>query len=317
MPHPNLTRKAFLKGSALAALAAALPKISPAMAAAIGVAEIAPGIFVHKGQYAHSNVENIGDIANATIIAGADALAIVDTGGSAIIGKGLLEAARAISSKPVKYVINTHMHPDHVFGNAAFSGAGTEFVAHHKMARGLSARAQNYVRANTEALGAAGFAGTEIVLPTKPVQETATLDLGGRTLELKARPTAHTDNDLTVFDPTTGTLILGDLLFAERIPTIDGSLLGWLKLIEVMKGESAERVVPGHGPVSLPWPGALDPMQRYLATLASDVRALIKAGKTIEDATRSAGQSEKDNWALFSEDHVRNATAAFAELEWE
>jgi quinoprotein relay system zinc metallohydrolase 2 len=317
MPHPNLTRKDFLKSAALAALAATLPKVSPAMAAAIGVTEIAPGIFVHKGQYAHSNAENVGDIANATIIAGADALAVIDTGGSARIGSGLLEAARAISSKPIRYVINTHMHPDHVFGNAAFSKEGAEIVAHHKMARGLSARAQNYLRANAEALGAEGFAGTEIVMPTKPVQETGTLDLGGRVLELKARPTAHTDNDLTVLDQATGTLVLGDLLFAERIPTIDGSLTGWLKLIETMKGESAQRAVPGHGPVSLPWPGALDPMQHYLSTLADDVRALIKAGKTIEDATKSAGQSEKDKWALFSEDHVRNATAAFAELEWE
>jgi quinoprotein relay system zinc metallohydrolase 2 len=317
MSQLRFTRKAFLKGSALAAIAASLPKIPPAMAAAIGVTEIAPGIFVHKGQYAHSNAENIGDIANATIVAGADALAIIDTGGSAHIGKGLLEAARAISSKPVKHVINTHMHPDHVYGNAAFSAEGAEFIAHHKMARGLSARAQNYLRANSEALGPDGFAGTQIVLPTRPVQETATIDLGGRTLELKARPTAHTDNDLTVLDTSTGTIILGDLLFAERIPTIDGSLLGWLKLIDTMKGEAAERVVPGHGPPSLPWPGALDPMQRYLATLATDVRALIKAGKTIEEAAASAGQSEKDKWALFSEDHVRNATAAFAELEWE
>ena len=63
-------------------------------------------------------------------------------------------------------------------------------------------------------------------------------------------------------------------------------------------------------------PGSTRRATSFCARL-SDVRALIKAGKTIEDATRSAGQSEKDNWALFSEDHVRNATAAFAELEWE
>jgi hypothetical protein len=64
-------------------------------------------------------------------------------------------------------------------------------------------------------------------------------------------------------------------------------------------------------------PEALAPEQRYLATIAADVRSLIKDGKTLEDATKTAGFSERDAWKLFDQYHVRNVSAAFAELEWE
>jgi hypothetical protein len=64
-------------------------------------------------------------------------------------------------------------------------------------------------------------------------------------------------------------------------------------------------------------PEALSPEQRYLGAIATDVRKLIKDGKTLEDAIKTAGFSERDAWKLFDHYHVRNVTAAFAELEWE
>lgn len=317
MKSPQISRKTFLCASAGAALASLLPPIPAAEAAAIGVTEIAPGIFVHQGTYAMASPENAGDIANASIVIGTQSVAIIDTGGSAHVGSAIREAVGALTAKPIRYVVNTHMHPDHVLGNTAFSQDKPEFVAHHKMARGLAARAEFYMKANQSTLGDAAFEGTKIVLPTKPVEGTLRLDLGGRSLDLVSRPTAHTDNDLTIADSATGTLFMGDLLFAKRIPTIDGSVLGWLKLLEALKTETPSRVVPGHGPPAMDWPAAADPMQHYLQTLVDDVRGLIKAGKTIEDATRTAAQSEHDAWLLFDDNHARNVTAAFAELEWE
>ena len=144
------------------------------------------------------------------------------------------------------------------------------------------------------------------------------LDLGDRTLLLEAQKTAHTDNDLTVLDKKTGTLFLGDLLFVEHVPALDGSIRGWLALIDQLKQRTdIARVVPGHGPASVPWPAAVAAEQRYLGRIADDVRALIKQGKTIQEAMATAGLSEKDAWRLFPEYHARNVSAAFAELEWE
>lgn len=166
-------------------------------------------------------------------------------------------------------------------------------------------------------LGEGAFAGSEIVLPTRLIKEPTTLDLGDRTLLLEPQATAHTDNDLIVTDTKTNTLFLGDLLFSVHVPTIDGSITGWLTLLNEMGKRQAARVVPGHGPKTMAWPEALEPEQRYLAAIADDVRRQIAEGKTLAEATKTAGFSEKDAWKLFDQYHVRNVTAAFAELEWE
>jgi glyoxylase-like metal-dependent hydrolase (beta-lactamase superfamily II) len=100
------------------------------------------------------------------------------------------------------------------------------------------------------------------------------------------------------------------------VPTLDGSILGWLAVIDTLKKRNAARVVPGHGPHAMELPEAFEPEQRYLATIVTDVRKLIKEGKTLEDATKTAGFEERDAWKLFDHYHVRNVTAAFAELEW-
>ena len=130
-------------------------------------------------------------------------------------------------------------------------------------------------------------------------------------------PTAHTDNDLTVFDAATGTLWLADLLFMERVPVIDGSLLGWLSVLATLRTATAARVVPGHGPVSAAWPEAAIPLERYLTRLRDETRAVLAAGGTLEQAVATVGQAERGEWRLFDFYHPRNVTAAFTELEWE
>jgi quinoprotein relay system zinc metallohydrolase 2 len=311
------SRKDFLRGAALAALLPLLPRVSSAGAQDIGLLQVAPGIFVHVGVYALVNAENYGDISNACLIVGSASVAVIDTGGSYAVGKALRDAIGKITDKPVRYVINTHMHPDHVLGNAAFEGIGAEFVGHHKLPAALAARTDSYLRNARERLGDSGFAGTKVVMPTKLVTDTLELDLGGRSLILKARPTAHTDNDLTIFDSPTETFFLGDLLFSGHIPSLDGSIVGWLKLIPDLMDEIAVRAIPGHGPKSMSWPDAILPEQRYLETIARDVRAMIKDGDTLEKAVATAGQSERGNWQLFDEHNGMNVTAAFTELEWE
>ena len=139
-------------------------------------------------------------MANAGIVVGSDAVAVIDTLGSFKVGERLRNAVRAVTDKPIRYVINTHMHPDHVFGNAAFKQDNPTFVGHYKLARGLGSRAERYLAINKTMLGDAAFEGIEVILPTLAVEKSATLDLGGRSLVLETQRTAHTDNDLTITD---------------------------------------------------------------------------------------------------------------------
>ncbi len=312
-----LDRRTFVRlAAALSALSVFRPTAVQAVASPF-VAEIAPGVFVHQGIHALFDPQNQGNISNAGFVIGNDAVAVIDTGGSAIVGAELKAAIRSVTERPIRYVINTHMHPDHIFGNAPFTADNPAFVAHHKMERGLLARQDRYMSRNKDLLGDAAFEGIKIILPTQGIAAKTTLDLGGRTLELDPQKIAHTDNDLTVRDTQTGTVFLGDLLFSGHVPTIDGSIRGWLSVLDDLAQQPANRIVPGHGPASMGWPDAAVPLNHYLNQLASDVRILIKDGKTISDAMATAGQSEKSAWELFDDYNARNASAAFAELEWE
>jgi glyoxylase-like metal-dependent hydrolase (beta-lactamase superfamily II) len=156
----------------------------------------------------------------------------------------------------------------------------------------------------------------KIVPPTMLVTDTLTLDLGARRLTLWAWPAGHSDNDLTVFDETTKTLFTGDLVFLRHVPVMDGSIRGWLGTLGELESIPAQRVVPGHGPVS-EWPAALTDERRYLMALLADVRASNKKGEPIRTAADKAAASERPHWEMFDDYNARNATAAFSEIEWE
>ena len=161
----NLTQLCSRLIVLLAALA--LAGAAPLTAAEpLSVTEIAPGVFVHQGRYEVFTPTNAGDTSNSGFIIGHDGVAVIDTGGSPRVGEALLAAIRTRTQLPIKYVINTHMHPDHVFGNVAFEGEHPVFVGHYKLPRALAARAERYLAINKELLGDAAFAGTRIIPPT-------------------------------------------------------------------------------------------------------------------------------------------------------
>lgn len=290
---------------------------SQQLAEPFAVSEVAAGVFIHSGAIALMTHDNEGAIANVGFIVGDDAVAVIDSGGSVREGRRLLAAIRARTTKQIRYVINTHVHPDHVFGNAAFEGEGAVFVGHRNLKRALAARGRFYLDSFRRSMGEELMADVKIIPPTLAVADEVKLDLGGRTLTVKAWPTAHTDNDLTVWDEASGTLFAGDLVVTQHVPVLDGSILGWLTAMDDLALISAKRVLPGHGPMIDDWPAALQAQRRYLEHLTRDVRLLISRGTPLAEAARSVGQAEKDRWRLFEEYNARNATAAYAELEWE
>ncbi len=281
----------------------------------LAVDEIAPGVFAHAGQIDLMSSENAGGIANIGFVVGRDAVAVIDSGGSVREGRQLRAAIRQRTALPIRYVINTHGHPDHIFGNAAFVEDNAIFVGHNNLPQALAKRGSYYLDAFRRPLGDDLISEVRIIAPTMRIEDNMTLDLGGRTLALRAWPTAHSDSDITVLDGTTATLFAGDLVFRQHIPIIDGSLRGWLGMLDLLAALPAQRVVPGHGAIG-DWPAALSDQRRYLQRLDTEVRAMIAQGVPLR-AAQQAGASEKTRWQLFDEYHARNATAAYSEIEWE
>jgi quinoprotein relay system zinc metallohydrolase 2 len=283
--------------------------------APLSLDQVGLGIYVHPGDIALMTAANEGAIANVGFIVGGKGVAVIDTGGSVREGRRLLAAIRQITDKPILYAINTHGHPDHIFGNAAFPPPAV-FVGSHNLPRDMAERGAYYLNSFRLAMGSL-LDEVKIVPPTVTVDDELQLDLGQRTLTLKAWRTSHSDSDLTVFDERSSVLFAGDLVFLRHIPVLDGSIRAWLKTIDELAKIPAKSVVPGHGPASAPWPSALDPERSYLERLQSDCRDLIKRGVPIATAAELAGTSEKSHWDLFGDYNARNATAAYSELEWE
>ena len=285
------------------------------------IESVGNGIYVHHGKHLDIDEGYQGDICNISFVVGSLGVAVIDTGGSLKVGNQLRQAIKQTTDKPILYVINTHVHPDHIFGNAAFllpesNGVKPQFVGHAKLADAMELRKEAYDKLNVKYLGI-DAKGSEIVKPTLLVNKPINLNLGDRILTITPYPNAHTNTDISITDSKTGTLFTGDLLFIERTPVIEGDIKGLIAAIDVLKTYRVQQVVPGHGSVTKEWLQALNNEQRYLTTLLNDIRANIAAGKTMEQAMDTAAETERSHWELFEIANRRNVNTIYPALEWE
>lgn len=285
-------------------------------ASVLAFEEIAPGVHVHRGQVADVTPDNLGDVANIGFIVGRDSVAVIDAGGSRAVGEAVYLAVRAVTDKPISHLILTHMHPDHVMGADVLVEAGARIVGHRKLGQALAARAETY-ETNFARLIGPGFIGSRVPEVGAGTAAQTQIDLGGRILDLVAHETAHSESDVTVFDRETATLFAGDLLFDAHSPALDGSVLGWLRVLETLGAPEPARMVPGHGGPVLDWPEGMTDLRRYLEVLRDETRAAVAEGLRLGEAVERVGQGEAGRWALFDLFHPRNVTTAFTELEWE
>jgi quinoprotein relay system zinc metallohydrolase 2 len=301
----------------LKSIFALLTLLSPlALASPFTLEKIAPGVYVHHGEHKDLAPHYGGDICNISFVVGEKGVAVIDTGGSPAVGLQLRKAIRKVTQKPILYVINTHVHPDHALGNAAFKQEHPIFVGHSKLSDMMAQRKEVYLRNQLEWVGADAV-GTELIPPSLVVSATQELELGGRKLLLTAYPVAHSPSDLSVLDSASNTLWTGDLLFIERAPSVDGDVPAWLDVIEQLRNVKATHTVPGHGSISANSGVALDDEKRYLTTLLTDVRNAIKQGRSMEETIETAALTEKGKWLLFDTTNRRNVARLFPMLEWE
>lgn len=289
-----------------------------APAGTAGPVQVAPGIFVLPGVHEDASPTNDNAIANVGFVVGGESVAVVDPGGSLRHGRRLRRAVEAATPLPIRHLVLTHAHPDHVMGAAAFADLRPEVVGHARLPEAYGQRRDDYRRMMEREMGADAAAGSDSLPVTRPAEGRLDLDLGGgRVLAVAAHGPAHTDADLSLFDPATATLWLSDLLFLERMPSLDGSLSGWLRELAALRERPAAQAVPGHGPPSVPWPSAASALTGYLEALRDGTRAAIASGVGIAEAPSRVATVEASRWRLAESYHGRNVSAAYRELEWE
>ncbi|MCJ2025362.1 quinoprotein relay system zinc metallohydrolase 2 [Methylobacterium sp. J-067] len=316
--HPTrsgLTRRQSLFGG-LCLCCLGTAGLSPrAYAETFTMDEVGPGIFIRKGLIADADAQNLDAIANIGFIVGENGVLVTESGGSLADGQWLRSEIAKRTDKPITHVVLTHVHPDHAFGAGAFVADKPVFVGHAKLKEALDARGEFYRKRLIDLFGEEKTG--PVVYPTMAVADTAEIDLGDRTLVFTAHGPAHTTSDLSMRDSKSGLLFPADLLFVERIPSLDGSLKGWLKELERIKATGAAQAVPGHGPVRVELAPAVADLTAYLTALRDETKAAIAKDVPIDKAVGLVAQGQQDKWKLFEHYNRRNVTVAYQELEWD
>lgn len=296
-----MSKRAAVTVSCLTLLlaAAAVARAQPDASAAIETQALRSGLHVLRGAGCNVVVWN-----------GPEGVLVVDSGNAASAPK-LLEAIGRVADGSVRFLVNTHWHPDHVGGNAALRRAGALAIA-HQQTRALMSERQAVPAYDLDVPAAPRDA-----LPSVTFDDTLTLHLNGDRLALLHVPGAHGDGDLIAWWETANVVHVGDAYYAGGYPFVDsangGSLAGLVAALETVLSRADARtvIVPGHGPVSNR--AELAAYRDMLVAVGRRVRELVEQGKNLDEVLEAQPTAEYDErygpGAVSAERFVRNLYA--------
>jgi len=218
-------------------------------AAAEGLTKIADGVFSYIDEKKPIPARSFG--ANAGIIVGRDGIVVVDTLISSKDAQRFIRDIKAVSDKPIKYVVNTHYHLDHALGNSDFTTLGATVVSHMNCKKNLRANSSTILqRAKNYGLTDEHLQGTRVVEPSLIFNDKMEIDLGNRRVEFIYTGASHTDGSILVYLPDAKTLFAGDILFTNFHPNMrDGDIASWIKVLDYISSMDVNAIIPGHGPL--------------------------------------------------------------------
>lgn len=214
---------------------------------------VAPQVWFVQGESALGSPANRNFISNAGFIVTPAGVVVIDALGAPVLAEELIAAIRRITPLPIRYVIVSHYHADHVYGLQAFQAIGARILAHPAARDYLNAElAQQRLQASREELAPWVDESTRLVAADEWLSgEQTELVLGGDRLLIRHAGPAHTPEDLVVYHPASGSLFTGDLVFRARIPFVgQADSRAWIRALDGLLAWSPARLLPGHGPVA-------------------------------------------------------------------
>lgn len=240
--------------------------------------QVAPGVYaVVTPAKDFPNAENKGWNSNAIFVVTREGVLLFDTGSSETIGKALLKTIRRVTSKPVRWVVNSHGHGDHFLGNAAFAGKNVEILSSSLVQVRIAAEGEEWVgRFNGLTEGATG--ASPVVVPTRSVGKEQTRNFADLRVELLFSGDAHSPGDIMFWLPAKQVLLTGDVMYTGRAPaTFDANAQHWIAALARLQKMQPRVVVPGHGPVGDSQ--SIADLHDYLSTLWTLVQEGYDAGQ--------------------------------------
>lgn len=278
---------------------------------------VAPDVYLVQGQTALGSADNANFISNAAFVVTPEGVVLIDALGSPPLAERLREAIARITPLPVKLVLLTHYHADHVYGAQVFADRGARIVAH--------AAGREYLRSE---LAARRLADSRITLAPWVDEDTRLLDadtwvaqdttveFGGLRFELIPAGPAHTPDDLLIHLPQRGLVFAGDLVFRGRIPYVgQADSRGWIAALERLMHLPVGLLVPGHGPASTTPQQDLALTRDYLQHLRQAMGRAARELEPFEEAYRQADWSRFAGLPLFEVANRLNAYNTYLLME--
>jgi glyoxylase-like metal-dependent hydrolase (beta-lactamase superfamily II) len=236
--------------------------------------------------------------ANSTFLVSDQGILVVDTGLNAREGRKLLDEIRKVSQAPVRWIVNTHYHPDHRGGNSVV-GADAVIISTAFTRSQMPSSAPDY--ALNEIIGAKGL----------------TLYVGGHEVRIYHPGPAHTRGDLVVYFPDEHAIATGDLFLTNSCPAMDdGDMGNWIAALDRMLELPVEHVVPGH--FELATKNELQHFRNYLAALRDQVKHMRSNGLSLDQIQKQlslAAYKDLRQFPQYEATFKDNAAAYYKQLE--
>jgi len=307
-----------LKHAILAALWMLWMPLAMAAEPALNAMQVTDRVWFVQGNAALGSTANRNFISNAGFVVTDDGVVVIDALGSPQLATELLAEIRRVTPKPVRYVIATHYHADHIYGLQTFVAAGAKVIAHASAREYLNSdTAQKRLEASRVELAPWVNADTHLVPADRWLDATeSTLTLGGLEFVIAHVGPAHTPEDLVVVVPKLGVLFAGDLFFRGRIPFVgqaDSRL--WIASLNRLMQYRPQFVVPGHGPVSTDPMADMTLTRDYLQYLRKTMGESARNLEPFEDAYAKADWSRFEGMPLFRVANRMNAYNTYLLME--
>lgn len=304
-----------------AALACSLFEV-PARAAAppVKAVRVADDVWFVQGEAALGSSANRNFVSNAGFVVTGEGVVVIDALGSPTLAGELIEEIQRVTSQPIRFVIVTHFHADHIYGLQAFKAAGATLIAHPAGREYLNSdTARLRLEASRQELAPHIDASTRLVGADRWLKGADTvLRLGGTEFRIRHVGPAHTPEDLVVFVPRQGVLFAGDLVFRGRIPYVgQADSRQWITSLDRLMEFKPRWVVPGHGPVSTEPLADLTLTRDYLVHLRSTMGEAARNLEPFDEAYARADWSRFDKLPLFRAANRMNAYNTYLWMEQE
>jgi len=263
--------------------------------------------------------DNEGFISNAGFVVTDDGVVVFDSLGTPSLAHKLVQQIKTVTDQPIKKVVVSHFHADHIYGLQVFEELGAEIIAPYG--------AQKYIQSEAAAsrLEERRFSldpwvneNTRLVLPDTTVEESYRFTLGGMDFTINYLGKAHSDGDLTMLVEPDRVLFSGDIIFEGRIPFVgnaDSKI--WLETLTKLETGGLTALVPGHGPASKNPAETISLTRRYLAHLRKVLGEGIDELMPFDEVYAGADWSEFEDLPAFEEGNRINAYQVYLSMEAE